>query len=639
MNHPPGILPPPPGLGRPPPPPGLAQAQATQPAAAQAQSVPPGGTAVIVRAQIVFLLTTFTEDGFDKAAAEIRAVSALHTMSSGDRAHTSAQLAASHGPEMYHHYLRRTAVVANPVLQPLLQASADPAYDPAAPNPAVPMNGQAALAWRLLQGEAVRAARDPQLAPHFSLTLLSASPSTPLPLPSLRVFNLAPAHLFTLSAFTLAQPQIFPSSHPHHSAFVNLMRQTAQPSIDLLRTPPRPFWSAQEDLTVQQATALVTALYPDAPAVLDSRARALLLQSLTVKFASPAIIIQALATLSPGGARGEGIPLEDFLFELGEGLTHDEGVVAMAAERWWQGIDSPTDEAASTVYGLLDGIAAGRSIDVHGVIKGLCGFPIDWPQVLQRLDTSNSPLSYPSSFSLILSILIIPSQSPPPFRGLLSSEYKWTNQLALIGLFERILSVPPEAFPLFTMQSAPDPSVLARVVEPQAHSNQQLQSQILAVQAYLFNALDLIEWIAAAIRQADGDVANIEETAMIARRCSDLLERAIAQSPDLVLLGLAKIAQPLPQPLQVLSNRLRASFLAGQERSQLVFWQLYQSQPDAVMQALFDYYQESDTNVIRVVDIAQDLKVSSTRQHHADGRSLTNCSRTLITTLHSTLLR
>lgn len=33
------------------------------------------GTAVIVRAQIVFLLTTLTEDSFEKSAAEIRTVS------------------------------------------------------------------------------------------------------------------------------------------------------------------------------------------------------------------------------------------------------------------------------------------------------------------------------------------------------------------------------------------------------------------------------------------------------------------------------------------------------------------------------------------------------------------------------------
>jgi CCR4-NOT transcription complex subunit 1 len=34
-----------------------------------------GGTAVIVRAQIVFLLTTLTEDTFEKASNEIRTVS------------------------------------------------------------------------------------------------------------------------------------------------------------------------------------------------------------------------------------------------------------------------------------------------------------------------------------------------------------------------------------------------------------------------------------------------------------------------------------------------------------------------------------------------------------------------------------
>lgn len=39
------------------------------------------GTAAIVRAQIVFLLTTFTEDSFDKAAAEIRTVRFVHDAS------------------------------------------------------------------------------------------------------------------------------------------------------------------------------------------------------------------------------------------------------------------------------------------------------------------------------------------------------------------------------------------------------------------------------------------------------------------------------------------------------------------------------------------------------------------------------
>ena len=41
-----------------------------------------GGTATIVRAQIVFLLTTFTEDTFEKASQEIRTVSRYSPSSS-----------------------------------------------------------------------------------------------------------------------------------------------------------------------------------------------------------------------------------------------------------------------------------------------------------------------------------------------------------------------------------------------------------------------------------------------------------------------------------------------------------------------------------------------------------------------------
>lgn len=86
MSHPP------PGLGggvaRTGPPPGFGSSNSASggsggnnsstAAAATGGSGGANGTAAIVRAQIVFLLTTFTEDSFDKSAAEIRSVSLLH---------------------------------------------------------------------------------------------------------------------------------------------------------------------------------------------------------------------------------------------------------------------------------------------------------------------------------------------------------------------------------------------------------------------------------------------------------------------------------------------------------------------------------------------------------------------------------
>jgi CCR4-NOT transcription complex subunit 1 len=239
---------------------------------------------------------------------------------------------------MYHHFLRRAAVVANPVLQTLVQHSQQYKDDPAAPPAIIPTTGQAALAWRLLCNESLRASRDIQLAPHFSLIMSSIL--------SVRLFNLPPAHLFALAAYS-----------ENHT----LLRQVFPSAMEMLRSPI-PFWTEQ-DLTLQEARSLILALYT--PNALSSSQRATLLASMTMKFASPAIILQTLSSIPPT------IPLEDMLFELGENLTQDEGTVGAVIERWW-GDNDPTEEAGRLVLALCEGMREGRGIDVQGVVKGLC---------------------------------------------------------------------------------------------------------------------------------------------------------------------------------------------------------------------------------------------------------------------------
>lgn len=313
---------------------------------------------------------------------------------------------------MYHHFLRRASVIANSILQTLVQHSQQYQDDPAAPPPQIPTTGQAALAWRLLVTEAIRASRDVTLAPHFSLIMLSPATSTPLPLPSLRLFNLSPGFLFSLAAYTLASPQVFPPNHNSIDILHTLLRQTFQPTMDLLRVPQAPFWSTTaipgappytDDLSLQEARTLILAVYPrsqhtgnstsrpptptnpTAPhsSPLNSRQREVFLNSITVKFSSPAIVLQTLSALSPGGPpRTPGtIPLEDMLFELGDNLTQDEGTVEAVIGRWWGPWlledESPdkgsriTEEAGRMIYGLFDGLREGRSVDIHGVVKGL----------------------------------------------------------------------------------------------------------------------------------------------------------------------------------------------------------------------------------------------------------------------------
>lgn len=314
---------------------------------------------------------------------------------------------------MYHHFLRRAAQVANPIIHNLIGHSQKYKDDPAAPPPTIPSTGPPAFVWRLLLTEAVRASRDVSLAPHFCTVMLSPAQQTSLPLPSLRIFGLPNSFLFSLTAYALASPNVYLPNHAAAEMVHGILRQTFPSVMEQLRAPNVPFWSMgptagtssyTDDLSLQEARTLILALYPrsspsggntsrpptptnpTAPhsSPLTTHQRAILLNSLAIRFSSPAIILQSLSALSPGGPpRSPGsIPLEDVLFELGDGLTQDEGTVEAVIGRWWgpyllEGISGPeqtkaiTEEASRTIHGLCEGLREGRSVDVHGVVKGL----------------------------------------------------------------------------------------------------------------------------------------------------------------------------------------------------------------------------------------------------------------------------
>lgn len=513
---------------------------------------------------------------------------------------------------MYHHFLRRAAVVANPILQTLIQHFQQYKDDPAAPPPIIPTSGQAALAWRMLVTEAIRAARDVALAPHFSLIMLSPSPSTPLPVPSLRMFGISPTFLFTLAAFTLASPHVFPSTHPSYDVLHTILRQTFQPTMDFLRSPNLPFWSTNaipnqppysDDLSLQEARNLILALYPRAetstgsssrPATptnptsphlspLTSQRRAILLSTLTVKFSSPAIVLQTLSALSPGGPpRSPGsIPLEEILFELGESLTQDEGTVEAVAGRWWgpwlledEGPEAQrlvTEEAGRTVMGLCEGLRDGRGVDLHGVVKGLCAIvsvysvvhadrqeSISFVDLIRSFDSPTSLAAYPSSLPFLISLLLIPPQMPvPPIAGLLPGFLDgliWSNLSTLLSILDRLTSLPPDALPIFTMPSAPPPNIYARIINPP--SSDDIMSKAARQQAKdiqgagLWNTLGLILVLVSACDAADSEHPS-DDSVEIGRRATELLEKAAALAPELVLLALEKLPVRLGRRVQM----------------------------------------------------------------------------------------
>jgi CCR4-NOT transcription complex subunit 1 len=51
-------------------------------------------------------------------------------------------------------------------------------------------------------------------------------------------------------------------------------------------------------------------------------------------------------------------------------------------------------------------------------------------------------------------------------------------------------------------------------------------------------------------------------------------------------------------------------FLAGHPNHQLVFMRIWQIEPTYLSNAFRDFYEESPLNITRILDVAQDLKVS-----------------------------
>lgn len=559
---------------------------------------------------------------------------------------------------MYHHFVRRTAVVAAPVIQVLVQHSQQYKDDPAAPPPQSPTAGPAALAWRLLVTEAVRSARDVALAPHFVLTILSPSQGTPLPLPSLRLLNLPPTILFSLSALTLANPHVFPASHPSHDHVLQTLHQTFQPAIETLRSG-MPFWSTnssnpqpQDELTMQEARTLILALYPRSstsggttsrpptptnptpphPSPVNSVQRAVFLQSLTMTFASPAIILQTLSALSPGGApRSPGsIPLEDILFELGETLTQDEGTVEAVIGRWWgpwlleesnQG--AILEETIRTLHGICRGLQEHRAVDFHGVISGLCATTqIPWVEVIKSFDMPQSPLAPPSSVPLAASLLLVPPQSPvPPIAGLLpasSQDPTWENLSSLLFILRNLSQLPPDSLPLFTLPTSPAPNVFARIVEPyspDAPVSKSVRQQAKDVQAAgLWNTLGLVQIIIRGCALADADEgADHDEIVDIGRRATELLERAASLAPELVLIALEKLPKPFPVPIAAMHSKLTELYMVNAPAQlaspSLVFQQMWELNPKGLLELLTEFYAEDENNLGKVVEIAWELQI------------------------------
>lgn len=339
----------------------------------------------------------------------------------------------------------------------------------------------ATAAWRVLEDESRRAAKDAALAPHFAATLLIPQPPSSQPLLSLQLLQLNPSYLFALGCTIMGaiHTPIIPAStaapYNLYDRATQFIQGTIGDVLGMLRNPTVPFFApaAQgqahpEDLTQHEGKNLILGLYPrtqeeggpkiiDIPAPipsttaydngrafspLDSEQRGQLVQSIMHRFSNTNVALQALHHISPGATPADprAIPFGDILLEMGEALTSDETIVTGIMNRWWgsllfqRPVGASVDEIAGKtewiverhiaqcLTALVRGMERGRPVDVHGVVRGIQVInQLDWSFIVKSFDNDQQVFAKQSSAPFIHALFtLIPPSSHPPIKGLIS---------------------------------------------------------------------------------------------------------------------------------------------------------------------------------------------------------------------------
>ncbi|GAA5875884.1 hypothetical protein JCM8547_001694 [Rhodosporidiobolus lusitaniae] len=642
----------------------------------------------IVRAQIVFLLSTLSEDNFNKNRDEIRSLIDLH------------------GPAPQQHLIRRLVSGSSS----LLSSSSS---TPSSPNSTLP---NAALHLRLLASEVARCARDPGLAERFrdavlegadgaaaggqggDAVLRSFSLPTLLAHSSLNDLSALERLVFLTPFLTLLLP--FSSASPSSSGlkralgvdagkllrpfFPAALEQLGQPAKtvhDLAELSPLPIsrlfsillsdLSLVEDgeeqvLSEEDRKQLVLAAVRGrlgfevgAQALAHAFNEVVLSSSLAAKGQQDAI--QVLGRMAPVPALCSAELVRAVLARYG-GLSSPEG---------GDGSGGTEMKVAQHVASLLS-LAASNSIDsyepvIASYVRAVHDLhpSLRWGDVVRSYDTPmrSFPLDSPSALRAFAALLIV-SPSPPPgsaedrvnppqavpqwevgtplvsagggssaVSGLLGPGAGWANPAVQFSILERVvaLSSTPSSSPSNSLTNGASgaetpilnlsalPSLHRAVspsdVSPSPSSSPSSVSPALKqlalsplVQSSPWNAVELTKTLVRLSGEATGGSMGAAG-GELAARVHELLDRGCKVNPELVVVGCVQVEKPWSPLLTELTARLLSSFLSGTIPShQLVFLRLSQLSPDFLFAALRDYYGESEMNVTRVVDIAQELK-------------------------------
>ncbi|KAI6117594.1 Not1-domain-containing protein [Pisolithus croceorrhizus] len=508
----------------------------------------------IVKAQIVFLLSTLTEDNFERNQLEIRSLS------------------EQHGLDTYLHFIRRLIVHS----QGRLASAASPS----------PFDPSSTLTFRLLVQETQRLARDPFLADRFREAIDKGEGDAFRHFDLLRFVDrvslrplerlvLASSIASTSTRKDLASQATTLIRHDFENAVLSLCQH---PSFD------------HADLSPQQVAKLMSNLLTDPTSeipVLDANQRQALIVAAQAKY-GPEIVAPILQRLFPNLSLPPGTSLVQTLIQLGPEISNDADTVRACLVRFGiSDTNPPRDNQVVEIISSLARLAAeGATLcDVGALVRALSSFHVNitWPNVIKVFDLPDRLGVDTATLKLLIAILLNCPRDAEP-HAVIGFWGTWKNSLYQLKLLDALLSLPADTFNFVTLPGR-------RIVT----SSPTIKSLAANVQGHTWNSLDLFEVL---VRLADSDNPDIRT------QVREMLDKALKISAELVHMGLLQVPNSSWNDIRLeYSRKLLAMFLAGHPNHQLVFMRLWQIEPSYLTDCL------PPLNITRILDVAQDLKI------------------------------
>ncbi|KAF9557678.1 Not1-domain-containing protein [Agrocybe pediades] len=520
----------------------------------------------IVKAQIVFLLSTLTEENFERNQLEIRSLS------------------EQHGLDTYLHFIRRLIVHSQPRLVPTPPPSA--------------FDSSISLTFRLLVQETQRLAHDPFLADRFRDGVGGGEGDSFRNFDFVRFVdrvNLRPLERLVLAAAIVAGQ---PRKDLTVQAVAVIRADFDNAMLELCQNPPL----EHAEFSASQMTKLLSNLLSDVPQdapVLDANQRQALIFSVQARLGKDVLapILHQVFTklsLTPNTS------LVEVLIQLGPEITNDSEVIRSLLERF--GItdaNPPRDDQVTEIITTLSQLAAEGTVvcDVGALVRALASYNValNWPSVIKSFDRADRHGVDTATLKMLIAILLNSPREMEP-HAVTGFWETWSNPLYQLRLLDALLSLPADTFNFVQL-----PGRRIVTVDDVSIASPTIKSLAANVQGQTWNSLELFQVL---VRVAGSDQPEL-------RSCvREMLDKAIKISAEIVHMGLLQVPDlPWNEIRLEYSRKLLAMFLAGHPNHQLVFMRIWQIEPSYLTDAFRDFYDENPLNITRILDVAQDLKI------------------------------